>query len=47
MSWKSTWSYTKEVYNKDDELAHKAEADIFREFDSTDMTETALGKPSD
>ena len=41
--WKSTWTYTKEVYNMDEELAQRAEAEIQSEFE-IEMTET-LGKP--
>jgi len=43
MSWKSTWTYTKEVYHMDEELAQKAEELIQPEFE-IEMTET-LGKP--
>jgi len=31
----------------DEELAQKAEADIFQEFETIEMTETGLGKPSE
>ena len=48
MSWKSTWTYTKdaEVYDMDVVLAEQGEAEAFAEFQSIEMTQGTLGNPT-